>query len=315
MAWKELGNIFWPSLSNQRATTHMQGPVAILKQHCIRIFFAARDLDGKSYPAFIDVDRDDPNKVLSVHEDRIFGRGPTGTFDDDGAMPACAISLSDSSTWLYYSGWNRRLTVPYHNTIGISVARSPEADLFERMFDGPILERSPYDPFMVVTPWVMRDRGQWRMWYVAGLNWLKVDGALEPVYGIKHAVSDDGISWVRDGRLVIPRKEDQEAIARPTVLLRDGVYHMWYSYRRSTDFRDGSGSYRIGYSRSEDGEHWLRYDEYAGLPESKDEWCSTMQCYPYLLEVEDRLLMFYNGNGFGQTGIGCAWWEGALPAP
>ena len=31
-----------------------------------------------------------------------------------------------------------------------------------------------------------------------------------------------------------------------------------------------------------------------------------MQCYPCVVENDDRLLMFYNGNGFGKSGLGYA---------
>ena len=38
-----------------------------------------------------------------------------------------------------------------------------------------------------------------------------------------------------------------------------------------------------------------------------------MICYPYVIECADQIIMFFNGNGFGQSGIGCAVWEGPLP--
>ncbi len=33
---------------------------------------------------------------------------------------------------------------------------------------------------------------------------------------------------------------------------------------------------------------------------------SEMQCYPHVINLNERLVMFYNGNGFGRTGIGYA---------
>ena len=38
-----------------------------------------------------------------------------------------------------------------------------------------------------------------------------------------------------------------------------------------------------------------------------------MICYPNVIECDGRIVMFYNGNGFGQSGIGCAEWVGPLP--
>jgi hypothetical protein len=31
-----------------------------------------------------------------------------------------------------------------------------------------------------------------------------------------------------------------------------------------------------------------------------------MMAYPYVVKVDDRVLMFYNGNGFGAAGFGVA---------
>jgi hypothetical protein len=290
----------------------MQGPVAIALEKNIRVYFAARGMDGRSYPAYLDVAANDPINVLTVHEEPIMPFGGIGTFDDDGSMPACALEVG-SEVWMYYSGWNRRTTIPYHNTTGLARS-STGGQTFRRAFDGPILDRTPDEPFMAVTPWVRRNGGEWEMWYVSGTGWIAVDGRLEPTYGIQYAESADGINWKRFGKLVIPMRHENEAIARPTVVKRDGRYHMWYSYRDSVDFRDGKGSYQIGYSFSANGRDWIRQDANSGIGRGSG-WESTMQCYPYVLELGNDLLLFYNGNSFGQTGIGCAVWEGPLPTP
>lgn len=38
---------------------------------------------------------------------------------------------------------------------------------------------------------------------------------------------------------------------------------------------------------------------------------ASTSAYPYCLRLGDRLLMFYNGNGFGQSGFGLA--EAVIP--
>ena len=311
MAWKKLGRIFSLEESAARGSTHMQGPVAIETNGIVRIYFAARNKLGKSYAARLDVDAADPTKFRDINENPVMPLGPLGTFDDEGSMPACVI-VNGADMLLYYSGWNRRITVPYHNTTGL--ARSSDGGLnFERMLDGPLLDRTPTEPWMAVTPWVMRDDGIWKMWYVSGLGWSESDGKLDPIYGVKYAESENGIDWRRDGQLVIPLRHAGEAIARPTVVHDEGRYHMWYCYRDTKEFRDGAGSYRIGYSQSFDGREWQRCDHLSGIVASESGWDSSMLCYPYVIKVGQAHYLFYNGNGFGQTGIGCAIWEGALP--
>lgn len=306
-----MGRIVALGPSGVRSTNHMQGPVAIVLGDSIRIYFAARNSTGKSYPAYLDVDKSNPQKIIDIHEQSIMPFGPIGTFDDEGIMPACVLPV-DGRLRMYYSGWNRRTTISCHNTTGIATSYD-NGDTFQRDFDGPILERTPYEPYMAVTPWVMREGDYWRMWYVSGVSWPKIGESLEPVYVIKYADSHDGINWKRLNFLSVQQRHAMEAMARPTVVCRGGVYRMWFCCRDSVDFRDGKGSYRIGYAQSRDGYTWKRNDQLAGIDASDDGWDSTMLCYPYVIEVDGELIMFHNGNGFGQTGIGYAIWEGALP--
>ena len=298
MAWNKLGQIYALSPQTEtRSTAHMQGPVAMaMGNDRIRIYFAARAKDGKSYPAYIDVSFDDPTKVLAVQEEPVMPFGPKGTFDDEGIMPACILTV-EHQLWMYYSGWNRRVTVPYHNTTGLA-SSIDGGNHFNRLFDGPILERTPLEPYMAVTPWVMRCGSQWKMWYVSGLDWVDIAGQMEPVYGIKFGESMDGIHWQRSGDLVIPQRHPAEAIARPTVIEHNGEYHMWYCYRDSIDFRNGKGSYKIGYAFSKDSHNWTRADHLAGINRSSEGWDSCMQCYPYVITANENLYLFYNGKSF-----------------
>lgn len=311
MPWKKLGLIHRLDVSPKRSTTHMQVPAPLIIGSAIRIYFAARNPMGKSYPAFLDVSITDPLQVLQIDESPAMHHGPPGTFDDEGIMPACALHVEDR-IWMYYSGWNQRKTIPYHNTTGIAVSEDG-GRRFVRMFDGPILERTPHEPYMAVTPWVIRERDAWKMWYVSGLSWKEINGQREPIYAIKYAHSSDGIEWVRPSVVAVPQHQAEEACAHPSVVRCDEVYHMWFCYRNTRDFRDGLGSYRIGYARSSDGSSWQRNDHLAGIDVSNSGWDSTMICYPSCLQVKDQLLLFYNGNSFGQTGVGCAVWEGPLP--
>lgn len=313
MVWKKLGRVFCLPASGDGSSTHLQGPVVIALHDRLRVYLAARQSNGRSYPAFVDVSLDDPTVVIDVQLEAVMSQGAPGAFDDDGIMPACALKVEEQ-IWLYYSGWNRRVTVPYHNTTGL--AKSVDGGrTFVRAFDGPILERTPLEPWMAVTPWVLRSSSLWRIWYVSGLGWIEIEGRQEPVYGIKYGESVDGICWKRPGDLVIPQRHSGEAIARPCVIEIGNAYHMWYCYRDSIDFRDGAGSYRIGYSFSRDGREWQRADHLAGIDCSVEGWDSTMLCYPYVLKSQGQIYLFYNGNSFGQTGFGCAVWQGELPSP
>lgn len=300
----KLGQIFTLPASPTRSTTHAQVPTILVKDKVVRVYFAARNTDGKSYPIFIDLDRNDLTKVVRVEENPVLAHGKPGTFDDEGIMPAYTLH-HDGKVWMYYSGWNQRVSIPYHNSTGLAVS-TDGGDHFTRLFEGPVMDRTPIEPYLAVTPSVLKEDGGWKIWYISGLRWEKIGEKYEPVYVIKYATSHDGIHWDRPNHQCIPQRHPLEAFSHPTVVKHGGQYHMWYCYRDSEDYRDGAGSYRIGYGVSTDGMHWQRMDEKAGLDVSGNGFDSTMQCYPYVVEIDGTYYMFYNGNGFGQSGIGLA---------
>ena len=66
-------------------------------------------------------------------------------------------------------------------------------------------------------------------------------------------------------------------------------------------------TYKIGYAQSTDGKVWERYEKPELFPTgNQEEWDGVMTAYPYVVQWKEELLMFYNGNGFGETGIGIA---------
>ncbi len=192
--------------------------------------------------------------------------------------------------------------------MGIAVS-TDGGTTFRRMFEGPVLDRTPEEPYIAVTPSILPEEGFWRMWYISGLRWVLIGDRYEPVYGIKGATSRDGVSWDRPGRLLIPQRDDEEAFSHPSVIRDARGYHMWYCFRSSRDYRDGAGAYRIGYAASDDGEDWRRLDDLGGLGLQPEGFASTMTCYPFVVVVDGRRIMFFNGNGFGRSGIGWAVWE------
>ena len=78
---------------------------------------------------------------------------------------------------------------------------------------------------------------------------------------------------------------------------RKGGYEAWYGVNA------GKG-YRVGYAKSDDGLDWLRRDEEAGIFLSDSGWDSEAQSYPYVIDSDLGRFMFYNGNGFGRSGLG-----------
>jgi hypothetical protein len=306
MAWKTYGRIFNPAVHAPWVYSHAQVPTALVMGDRVRVFYAGRNASGTSFITYADFDKADPTKIRHVHDKPIMALGKIGTFDDEGMMPSDIVSAG-GRLYFYYSGWNRRLTSPYHNATGMLVSEDG-GDSFTRPFEGPVLDRFLTEPYLAVTPTVLVEEGQWKMWYVSGLAWKEVEGHYEPVYVIKHAYSSDGMRWERPGHICIRQQHEMEAFSRPRVIRDNGIYKMWYCFRDSYDYRGGAGSYRMGYAESNDGLEWLRMDNAQNRQLARSDWDNEMQCYPYVVMIEGRHYMFYNGNGFGRSGFGLAEW-------
>jgi hypothetical protein len=307
--WEKQGVLFRTDGQHDWMHSHACVPTALaLPDGRIRIYFAPRNKDNQSIPTFIDVDAQNPSRVLRLHDRPILELGELGTFDDDGIMPCSVVRLDEDTVYLYYVGWNPTVSVPYRNAIGVAISRDG-GTTFERIYQGPIVDRNPREPFFTASPCVRREEDTWHMWYASGTGFVVVNDQPEPLYVIKYASSDDGLDWRRNNVTCIPPSHDEKANARPTVVYEDGRYRMWFCHRGSRGFRDGPDSYRIGYAESEDAVHWTRDDAAAGITPSEDGWDSLMQTYPNVLSLNGRKILFYNGNGFGRTGIGYALWN------
>lgn len=307
MRWRKRGLIYQVDRDADWMWTHATLPIPLqLDSDTLRIFFATRDTEGRSRPTFIDVRADQPHEVLNVHDRPLLELGALGAFDDNGVMPSSVVVGADGRIFLFYIGWTRRSSVPYHLAIGLATSDDGGTS-FARMAEGPIMDRAATDPFFVTTPYVLRENGQWRMWYCSSSGWLVLHANPEPVYDIKYAESQNGVDWQRPNLTCVGSRAPDEAIARPSVIRRRDGYAMWYAYRGSDGYRTNrNAAYRIGYAESGDGLQWARKDEEGGLAPSDSGWDSTMTAYPWVYEHLGTTYMLYNGDGFGKSGIGYA---------
>jgi sucrose-6-phosphate hydrolase SacC (GH32 family) len=153
--------------------------------------------------------------------------------------------------------------------------------------------------------------GVFHMWYIFGTGWRKYapDAEADRTYKIGHAVSADGIQWVKEDarQIIADRLGKEESQALPTVIKLGNRYHMFFCYRQSFDFRTNAArGYRIGHAYSDDLANWTRDDQDPLLDVSAGSWDSDMLCYPHVFECEGTVYLLYNGNEFGRHGFGAA---------
>ena len=306
MQWRKKGLIFTVAHQHDWMAHHACVPIADpVSADVLRIYFGPRDREGRTRVGFIEVEADNPARVIRVSERPVLDLGALGGFDDSGVMPSCIVT-HEGRKYLFYIGWNAGVTVPYRNAVGLAVSEDGGLS-FTRVFDGPIVDRTRFEPYFCASPFALIDRGLWRLWYASSTGFVRVHGKPEPVYQIKYAESQDGREWSRPNLTCIEYEREGEANARPCVIREGDLYRMWYCHRGSLDYRtDRSQSYRIGYAESRDGLRWQRLDSLVGIDRSDEGWDSLMLAYPFVFEHRGVKHMLYNGNGFGETGIGYA---------
>lgn len=314
MKWHKVGRIFNPKdyqLPNG-CVEFAQSPQVLMFDDFVRIYFSTRALDknGKflSHIAFVDMSKNLQN-IIRISNQSVISLGGLGCFDEHGIFPMNVVRYGDL-VYGYTCGWNRRVSVSVDTAIGLAISRD-NGLTFQRLGDGPVLAASLHEPYLVGDGFIKIIGDTFHMWYIFGTKWQKYLSEIPPdrTYKIGHAMSKDGIVWVKEeGRQIIPDKLGvDESQALPTVIEIAGRYHIFFCYRQSFDFRnDKDRGYRIGHAWSDDLVNWTRKDDNPLLEGTPGEWDSDMQCYPHVFECDDNICLLYNGNKFGCEGFGLA---------
>ena len=298
MKWEKKGLIFTPKSNLKWMAKRTSLPFAEkIKGDLFKIYFYGQNIKNESQIGYFEINLNKPKEVIKFTEKPILKLGSLGSFDDSGVMPSWIVNKNNKK-YLYYTGWSLGIKVPFYFFIGLAISNDG-GNSFDRYSKSPILGRNEVDPYLTASPCLIVEENIWKMWYVSCIKWEMINNKPKHYYHIKYAESNDGINWKRNGKVSIDFKsEDEFALARPCVLLEDGVYKMWYSYRGKR--------YKIGYAESKNGIDWIRKDELAGITTSEFGWDSEMICYSFVFKNKEKMYMLYCGNNYGDTGIGYA---------
>jgi len=326
MTWKRQGCI-----SKLIRHNRQQCPVVDIDNDGFwRIYYSHRDAFNRSYISYFDVEPGYPDNILDFGFSFVLQHGKVGQVDTAGVM-ATSIMTIDDTKFLYYIGWSKRTDVPYFNTTCLATYKiGDEIDWGYRcgitpnfIKQGPILSPDLIDSGYSGTmrPFYDYDTNRYYGFYLSCNEWININDIQGPIYDIKRAHSVDGYKWHKDGITSLPLGEGEGGISS-TNIIQEGSdlskaisYKMWFSVRGKDNFRRGikdDKTYRIKYAESIDLVNWERgKDESLFLLPTEDpyDWDGIMTCYPYIIEYQGTLFMFYNGNGFGQSGIGYATYE------
>ncbi|MCB0515615.1 MAG: hypothetical protein R2798_01845 [Chitinophagales bacterium] len=296
MKWKKIKQLYNADGSVFFLQSHAANPVAqVLSDKIVRIYFSPRDAENRAHIASIDFDFSQNFNAVSSPK-HILAPGKIGTFDDRGCSMACLANVRGTQ-YLYYLGWNLSTDVPFQNAIGV-LQWSENTQGFERISEGPMMDRNFDDPYSLSYPFVLVQAEKQLMWYGSHTRWGKQNSDM--LHPLKYAWAIDGIHFLRSNHICLPTTATDYAFSKPVVLYENNLYKMWYSFRGE--------KYLIGYAESNDGIYWQRKDESVGISVAAEAtaWDSEMLCYPFVFDMKGARYMLYCGNAYGKTGFGLA---------
>ena len=99
--------MFSPEGQHEWVTTHAMLPIADrIGDDLYRIYFSGRDRLNRSLTGYVEVDMDNPQKILKLSSEPVLGLGKLGAFDDNGVSPTWLVNHG-AEKYLYYFGWNK----------------------------------------------------------------------------------------------------------------------------------------------------------------------------------------------------------------
>jgi hypothetical protein len=303
MSWTKKGLILAPANKSwwDKKYAMMPTPIYLKELGVIRVFYGTTDEGVFGRTAYVDLDPQDPSKIIDMPGTFVADLGDDGCFDDSGAIPS-SIVKHNNSYYLYYVGFQRTVKVPYMLFSGLMISGSMQEINFSRYSKAPLIDRSKDNYVSNAAPFVLYDQEEklFKMWYWVGSNWVTVNGKKYIRAEIHYATSANGLAWSVAGLCLAPEKElDEFSLGRPWVIKSASGYEMYYSTRYVKKL------YRISYATSSDGITWKKkpFNDFDVSPEG---WDSEMTCYCSVVDVENKRYMFYNGNNNGETGFGFA---------
>jgi hypothetical protein len=305
MKWQKKGIIFDPKNKFDWAVhTALQPTPIILDDKTIRVYVGFRNEEGISRIGWIDLDINNPTRVLQYSQKPVLDIGLPGTFDDNGVVPT-AIVRRGNELYLYYAGYQLVKNIRFLVFCGLAISND-NGSSFKRYKNTPVLERTDSEFLFRVIHSILFEDGVWKVWYGAGNHFIAGETKTLPVYDIRYIESQDGITFPENGRVAIQNRDNEHRLGRPYVVRNKNKYQMYFGSSKISEI------YRLTYAESADGVNWDRKDEALGLEYNVGDFDSEMSAYPSVIDVNNKTYMFYNGNEYGKHGLGLAIRENKL---
>jgi predicted GH43/DUF377 family glycosyl hydrolase len=223
--------------------------------------------------------------------------GASGSWNRN-VCEASVLYNADSSRYeMWFSGTAGNPVFPYR----IGYAKSIDGISWD-LHPDPVLTPTSgtWDQYNVQFPFVIRENGQYKMWY---------SSSLQPDYNqckIGYATSPNGIEWTKDtlhNPIFESGKDSWEAggVMSCYVMPVSGGYKIWYSGFTTSAI---DGNVYIGYATSVDGISWQRdtINNPVLEPGVTGLWDGKWVWYPQVLFNDNMYYMYYAGTNVGYWG-------------
>ena len=295
-AWRKLGRVLQAS-GAPLGRTHAMLPTPHVMADRVRVFYASCDAELRGRIFFADFALEPPFALMTVSPEPVFDVGPAGAFDCDGVNPSQILKTEDGLALLYI-GWRRgSADEPYTLFAGLAVS-GDQGQSFTRR-PQPLLPPRPGERLFRTAPFIHRDARGYRLLYIGGEAFMAGEGGRRtPVYSLMELRSDSLWDWSGPARILMsPDVEVGEVGFGRPVITPEG--------RLMMSLRTHAG-YRL-VETDLDFDPRIRPALTPVIPPPFEPWEAQMTCFGAPCVVGANELLFYNGDGYGRTGMGLAW--------
>jgi len=259
--WTKKGRIMAPGFAGPQSQGRVSAPSVVqLKNGRLRMYFWTTG-QGYQYIFAAEASLKNPFEWKLVSEQPVLGPSPTGNINDKGPSFPYVIRKDDGTWLMYYVAWGSWApSDELSNRTGLAISKDEGIHWMvvkETLL--PLGTPGEHDVGVTGSVAVLQTGLQtYQMWYTAGerfaiLDWIR-PGFKRAIVHIGHALSRDGIDWVKTRKPVLsPRldavKSFEAVVSKPAVNRINGAYHMWLSVFTM----ENGGGYRLNYARSRDG--------------------------------------------------------------
>lgn len=320
--WVKRGVILKPGFAGPRSTSRVSAPSLVkLKDGRLRMYFwttgaspageppKSGDSEHYHYIFAAESSATNPFEWKLVKKEPMLAPATSGNIRDKGPSFPWVVRRDDGPWLMYYGAWGSWAPKKnLSNRTGLAISKD-EGITWEVVNETmlPLGKPGSYDAGLTGSVDVMRTApNKYMMWYTAGERYQQIGDVWRGIVHVGMARSTNGTDWVKYPEPAMRARLEsvkpfEAVVSKPSVVLIDGVYHMWFSIFAMDDV-----GYRLGYARSKDGLKWERFADRQIIPLTPGEFDSVNQSYPNVVDMGKQLWMFYTGDAFGATGIGLA---------